>query len=186
MDISQKYVAPTVLVDVDAYSRVMQEEIFGPILPVLKYKTIDDIRRVILNGLENPLAMYIFSKNRAFIDTLTGTINAGSVVVNDTLFHFANPALPFGGIGNSGLGFYHGKFSFESFSHKKSVMRRDDHSLLDVPVRYPPYSKFAQDFFEFAAKLPSAPAVSQTTFWIGTGTLVVASIAAIVIGSVYK
>lgn len=186
VDIVDKYVAPTVLVDIDPHSRVMQEEIFGPILPVLKYTTIEDIRKTVSNGLENPLAMYIFSKNRKFIDTITGTINCGSVVVNDTLFHFANPNLPFGGIGNSGIGFYHGKFSYEAFSHKKSIMRRDDHSILDVPVRYPPYTKFGLDFFQFAANLPAAPAISQTAFWVGTGTILIASIAAVVLGSVYK
>ena len=164
----------------------MQEEIFGPILPILKYKDAADIINLVnSSGLENPLSMYIFAKNRAFIDKLINSINAGSVVVNDTLLHFANPFLPFGGIGNSGIGGYHGKFSFEAFSHKKSVMRRDDHWLLDISVRYPPYTKFGADFFAFASKIPSVPAISQTAFWIGSGIATAALVAASVVAVSY-
>ena len=86
----------------------------------------------------------------------------------------ANPYLPFGGIGNSGIGGYHGKFSFEEFSQKRSVMRRDDHSLLDVSVRYPPYTDFGINFFRFIGKIPALPAVSKAAFFLFAGTAAVA------------
>lgn len=169
VDVSTKYFQPTIVGEIDLNSRLMREEIFGPILPVIKFKDISEIQKIIA-VLEKPLSMYIFSKNRKFIDTLIETIPSGSLVVNDTLLHFANPNLPFGGIGDSGLGAYHGKYSFEAFTHKRSVMRRDDHSLLDVSVRYPPYTVFGENFFKFVCmKIPSLPAVSQGVFWMATG-----------------
>ena len=92
-------------------SKVMKEEIFGPLLPVIKYKQLQEVITHVKNG-EKPLTMYIFAKNRKNIDLLTDHISSGSVVVNDTIFQFANIYLPFGGVGESGIGGYHGKFSY--------------------------------------------------------------------------
>lgn len=134
VDVSTRYVEPTLLVNVSLDSKIMNEEIFGPVLPILKYT---DINTVIahVNKHDKPLTMYIFAKNRKLIDKLTNSIDSGSVVVNDCLFQFANVYAPFGGVGASGMGGYHGKFSFDCFSHKRPIMRRDDHLILDAPQR---------------------------------------------------
>lgn len=134
VDVSTRYVEPTLLVNVSLNSKVMNEEIFGPVLPIIKYS---DINTVIahINAHDKPLTMYIFAKNRKLIDRLTNSVSSGSVVVNDTLFQFANVHTPFGGVGASGMGGYHGKFSFDCFSHKRPIMRRDDHLILDAPQR---------------------------------------------------
>lgn len=153
VDVNDKFVQPTILKNVSMDSKVMTEEIFGPVLPVLKYSHLDEVIQHVAAG-ERPLTIYVFGKNRANIDRVVTELSSGSVLVNDTLFQFANIFAPFGGIGNSGLGGYHGKFSFDAFTHQRSVLRRDDHMLLDVPVRYPPYTDFGLKFFRFAASLP--------------------------------
>ena len=119
-------------------SSLIQEEIFGPILPVLSYKNFDDIDQV-LSELKNPLAFYVFSQNKKFINRVMKKYPFGGGVVNDSIVHFTNPKLPFGGIGNSGIGGYHGKHSFELFSHKKSIVKRS--FWFDLPQRYAPYPK---------------------------------------------
>ncbi len=136
VDVDSRYVEPTILVDVDPDSQVMQQEIFGPILPVLTYNETPEIIRFI-NGRHKPLALYCFSENREFIRRVLNEIPAGGVTINDTLMHIANNRLPFGGIGNSGMGHYHGKYSFDLFSHKKSVLVRG--TWMDVPLRYAPF-----------------------------------------------
>lgn len=88
---------------------------------------------------------------------LIGDISSGSVVVNDVLYNFANIHAPFGGVGHSGMGGYRGKFSFETFSHRRSVLRRDDHLILDIPLRYPPYSNLGLQAFKLGSKLPNIP-----------------------------
>lgn len=135
-DLETCYVAPTIIEEPDLDSPVMQEEIFGPVLPVLSYHTETDIYDII-SKYDHPLAFYIFSKNKKFTDRLLNTINFGGGVVNDLLVQFGNPKLPFGGIGSSGMGRYHGKFGFDTFSHHKSVMKRG--TWLDPSFRYPPY-----------------------------------------------
>ncbi|GAA4281991.1 aldehyde dehydrogenase [Gaetbulibacter aestuarii] len=130
------YVAPTIVDEPDVNSPLMSEEIFGPILPVLTYTHENDIYELV-SQYGHPLSFYVFSKNKKFIDRLMNTINFGGGVVNDLLVQFGNPKLPFGGIGTSGMGHYHGKFGFDTFSHHKSVMKRG--TWLDPSFRYPPY-----------------------------------------------
>ena len=119
-------------------SSLLQDEIFGPILPILTYDSLDDIDKV-LTQLKNPLAFYVFSINKRFINTLIKSYSFGGAVVNDALVHFTNSKLPFGGVGNSGLGAYHGKYSFDMFSHAKPVVKRS--FWFDLPQRYAPYPK---------------------------------------------
>jgi acyl-CoA reductase-like NAD-dependent aldehyde dehydrogenase len=114
----------------------MEEEIFGPILPVLSFKTTGQAVGMI-NSKPKPLAMYIFSDDKAFINKFLNEVSAGGVTVNDTIMHFTNGALPFGGAGFSGIGSYHGESGFNAFSHMKAVMKRA--TWLDIPLRYPPF-----------------------------------------------
>jgi acyl-CoA reductase-like NAD-dependent aldehyde dehydrogenase len=131
-----RFIAPTVLTDVRENSKVMAEEIFGPILPVFPYDDIDDaIRRV--NERPKPLALYFFSRNGARQKRVLGETSFGGGCINDTLVHLSNPRLPFGGVGESGMGAYHGKYSFEVFSHRKGVLHKS--FLIDPSLRYPPY-----------------------------------------------
>ena len=130
-------IAPTLLVDVALGDPVMQEEIFGPILPVMAYGEFGDIRAA-MSSMQKPLALYLFTKDRIFAERVLAEIPCGGVVQNDTILHVANPHLPFGGVGESGMGAYHGKTGFDTFSHRKAVLRRG--RLFDIPYRYPPYS----------------------------------------------
>jgi aldehyde dehydrogenase (NAD+) len=139
-------------------SKVMSDEIFGPIMPVIKIKDMNEAINIV-KTMDKPLSMYIFSKTSKNIDLLIKNIQSGGVLVNDTLFHFANAYIPFGGVGPSGLGGYHGKFSIECFSHRRSIMRRDDHMILDIPIRYPPYKENALIVFKIASKLPGIPSI---------------------------
>ncbi len=134
----EKYFEPTILDEVNFDLPVMQQEIFGPILPVLTFK---DTEKIIahINARPRPLALYVFSKNNRFRQKIIGSIPAGGVTVNDTLMHIASNRLPFGGVGNSGTGKYHGYFSFETFSNAKPVVYRG--TWLDIPIRYAPYGK---------------------------------------------
>jgi len=130
------YIAPTIIDDIAWDDPVMQDEIFGPILPVLAYNNLSEaISRV--KELPKPLAFYYFSNNRQNSEQIIKDASFGGGCINDTLLHFANPHLPFGGIGSSGIGSYHGKKSFETFSHQKSILKRS--FRLDAPLRYPPY-----------------------------------------------
>ncbi len=161
-DLKERYIAPTILTDLDIKkSAVMQEEIFGPILGVFKVSDLHEAPDIVRATCDQPLAMYIFAKNRSLIDFLTTNISSGTVLVNDTNIHFANSCMPFGGVGQSGLGVAHGKASFESFSQKRGVLRRDDHYFVDVPQRYPPYSNFSIGIFYVNAKLPIMPYIGK-------------------------
>ena len=136
-DADTRYLAPTVLRDVDPASPIMQEEIFGPILPVLR---VDDMQQAIefVTARPRPLGLYVFSRSKATVDMALQQISAGGVSVNDTMAHFTVPELPFGGVGQSGMGAYHGKHSFEAFSHRKAVIKKA--TFVDPALRYPPYS----------------------------------------------
>lgn len=135
-DADDLYIEPTLLEEVGEDAAVMTEEIFGPILPILEYDSIPDAIEFVAKR-PKPLAMYIFSKNEKNIKRILDDTSAGGVTVNDTLLHIANPHLPFGGVGESGIGAYHGQLSFDVFSHLKSVLRRT--FMVDDPVRYAPY-----------------------------------------------
>lgn len=116
----------------------MQEEIFGPVLPVLPLDCLEEAEAFILDR-PRPLALYLFSQDRAVQRRFAEQIPFGGGCINDTVLHLANPALPFGGVGSSGMGRYHGKHSFDTFSHLKGVLRSS--SRLDLPLRYPPYTE---------------------------------------------
>jgi len=136
LDKSQLYIAPTLVDDPSLSSNLMKDEIFGPILPILTYSDDSELEKII-NSYEKPLALYIFSKKRQFIKKVLSKFTFGGGVINDTLVHFANHKLPFGGVGNSGIGAYHGKLSFDTFSHQKSIVKRGN--WYDAPFRYAPY-----------------------------------------------
>ncbi len=138
VDDEQCYVAPTVLRDVADDSRVMQEEIFGPILPVRKFRDIDEAIDFV-NGREKPLALYLFTKDKGVENDVLSRTSSGGVCVNGTLLHIMDPRLPFGGVGPSGSGAYHGRHTFETFSHRKSVLTRG--TRFDPKFMYPPYGK---------------------------------------------
>ncbi|WP_347156760.1 aldehyde dehydrogenase [Pontibacter chitinilyticus] len=137
-DATSRYIAPTVLDEVTWDDPVMQEEIFGPILPVLSFQDQQDAITQV-NSHEKPLALYYFSSDKAKQQELLEKVPFGGGCINDTISHLANPNLPFGGVGSSGMGSYHGQASFDLFSHKKSVVHRG--TWLDLPLRYPPYNK---------------------------------------------
>ncbi|KAK3230627.1 hypothetical protein Dsin_002508 [Dipteronia sinensis] len=130
-------IAPTVLLDVPRDSLIMSEEIFGPLLPILTVDKIEDSFAIINSGTK-PLAAYLFTNNKKLRQQFVSTVSAGGLVVNDTTLHLAVHTLPFGGVGESGMGAYHGKFSFDAFSHKKAVLYRSFAG--DAAIRYPPYT----------------------------------------------
>ncbi|ONI34695.1 hypothetical protein PRUPE_1G493800 [Prunus persica] len=131
-------IAPTILLDVSRDSLIMNEEIFGPLLPILTVDRVEESFDLINSGTK-PLAAYLFTNNKKLKEHFVRTVSAGGLVVNDTTIHLAVPSLPFGGVGESGMGAYHGKFSFDAFSHKKAVVYRGFAG--DASVRYPPYTK---------------------------------------------
>ncbi|MBP6551411.1 MAG: aldehyde dehydrogenase [Flavobacterium sp.] len=130
------YIAPTLVEETALESPIMQEEIFGPILPILTYKKESEIAAVI-SRFEKPLALYVFSENPGFQKRIIQNYSFGGGCVNDTIIHFANKRLPFGGVGHSGIGAYHGNLSFDTFSHQKSIVKKAN--WLDLPLRYAPY-----------------------------------------------
>ncbi len=130
------YIAPTLIDEPSLDSEVMKGEIFGPISPVISYETEKDLENII-HKYEKPLALYVFSGNKKFANKMITKYSFGGGTINDTTVHFANHHLPFGGVGESGIGSYHGKQTFDLFSHKKGVTRR--YNWLDLPMRYAPY-----------------------------------------------
>jgi aldehyde dehydrogenase (NAD+) len=136
-DVDTRYIAPTILTNVALDAPVMQEEIFGPILPVIAIDSLDDAVRIVNQG-DTPLALYSFSENDADNDRILAEIQSGGACVNGTLFHIVNPYLPFGGKGESGMGSYHGQAGFVTFSHLRSVHRRN--TKIDPPLLYPPFT----------------------------------------------
>ncbi|RTY67720.1 aldehyde dehydrogenase [Flavobacterium sp. LS1P28] len=137
------FLAPTLLDEPKMDSPVMTEEIFGPILPILSYHSEADIEKIILS-FEKPLSLYLFSQNKSFIAEVLQKYSFGGGCINDTVIHLANNRLPFGGVGTSGMGAYHGKRSFDTFSHKKAIVKRG--TWLDLPLRYAPYKDKLKTF----------------------------------------
>lgn len=135
-DIKDCYIAPTLVNETSLDSPVMKDEIFGPILPILTYKNETEMD-CILSRYEKPLALYIFTENHAFSKQIIEKYSFGGGCINDTMVHFSNKRLPFGGVGHSGIGAYHGKLSFDVFSHQKSIVKKAN--WLDLPMRYAPY-----------------------------------------------
>ena len=141
------FIAPTVLRDVSLDSDVMGDEIFGPLLPVLTYERLDEAIDFI-NDRPKPLALYVFSQRRANQERVLAETSSGGASINQVMMHLGVPDLPFGGVGASGMGAYHGRAGFEAFSHRRSVFKRG--TLMDPPVIYPPYSDLK---VKFAKKL---------------------------------
>lgn len=135
-DRSERYIAPTILADVNWSDPVMQEEIFGPILPILTYSDWDQALQDI-EKLSRPLAFYVFSEQKSRQKQVVREMSFGNATINDVIVHMANHHLPFGGIGTSGMGSYHGKFGFETFSHLKGISKKP--TWIDLPLRYAPY-----------------------------------------------
>lgn len=138
VDPEERFIAPTVLRHVDPEAPIMQEEIFGPILPVLPVASLGDAIRFV-NAREKPLALYLFSNDPASEERVVRETSSGGTCINGTLWQLANPRLPFGGVGPSGMGAYHGRHSFETFSHRKAVVTKG--RRFDPKVMYPPYGR---------------------------------------------
>ena len=132
------FISPT-LVENCKDSKIMQEEIFGPILPIIKYSHENEVIDFI-NKMAKPLALYIFSNSKEFQDNFLVKTSSGGVCINDTIIYIANPNLPFGGVGNSGFGKYHGKASFDTFSNARSVFKNT--TLFEIPKRFPPFDEY--------------------------------------------
>jgi len=134
-DAKDLFIAPTILADVSSDAAVMQEEIFGPILPVLEFEKLDDAL-ALLRDRPTPLALYLFTRDRATEARVLAEARSGGACVNDVVSHMIGAGLPFGGLGESGMGSYHGRAGFDAFSHQRAVLRRA--TWLDTPFRYPP------------------------------------------------
>ncbi len=132
------YIAPTLL-EGDAQAKIMQEEIFGPLLPILEMDDTNDIIKFI-NARPKPLALYLFTKDHKMVQRFSSSTSSGALCVNDVVIHMPSPDLPFGGVGASGSGNYHGEFSFKTFTHAKAILKKT--FWPDFPVRYAPYSDF--------------------------------------------
>ncbi|CAG9860433.1 unnamed protein product [Phyllotreta striolata] len=172
-DRKDKYISPTILTGVSPENRVMQEEIFGPVLPIINVDNAYEAIAVI-NKMEKPLAMYLFSENQKIIDEILTNTSAGGVCINDTILHASPFTLPFGGVGNSGMGAYHGKSTFETFSHRKSVLHKDMGALGEKlgSIRYPPYSDRKLNLMKTALtppklRFPTKHLGKIITFFIG-------------------
>ncbi|MBC8072704.1 MAG: aldehyde dehydrogenase [Deltaproteobacteria bacterium] len=136
LDESDRYIGPTVMTGATLDDAAMAEEIFGPILPVIRYETLDEAIAII-GQRPNPLALYLFTRESRDEDQVIERVSFGGGCINNTLVHMADPEIPFGGIGASGVGSHHGHYSFEAFSHRKGVLKTG--TFLDPGVKYPPY-----------------------------------------------
>jgi aldehyde dehydrogenase (NAD+) len=145
-DVNLRYVSPTIIKDVKPGDPIMKEEIFGPLLPVIDFENFDEVYGIIEQN-PKPLSTYIFTRNNKLVHEFLRRTQSGTVAVNDTVVQIASPYLPYGGVGNSGMGRYHGKASFYTFSNRRSVIAKSN--LLDMKLRYPPYSKFKNRVIRF-------------------------------------
>lgn len=145
-DENELFLSPTLIDEPSLESPVMHEEIFGPILPILTYEHKNDIEQIV-QKFEKPLALYVFSNDKKFSEELISKFSFGGGCVNDTLIHFANNRLPFGGVGFSGIGAYHGKLSFDIFSHQKAIVKKA--TWLDIKLRYAPYKNKIETIKKF-------------------------------------
>lgn len=147
-DTEHLLIEPTILEAVAWEDAVMQEEIFGPVLPILEYDQLSEV----MDGIErnpNPLALYLFTRDKKVEEKIVQSVSFGGGCINDTVFHIITPYLPFGGVGSSGMGMYHGKSSFETFSHQKSILKQT--TLFDNPFRYP-NAKHGLEIIKFIMK----------------------------------
>ena len=142
------YIEPTLLDNITNDNKIMKEEIFGPILPIITYDNFDEVLEII-QSKSKPLSLYLFSEDENMTHRVVEELSFGGGAINDTLMHLANPNLPFGGVGSSGIGQYHGKYSFDTFSHMKSYIFKS--TRLDSSIIYPPYKgkfKYIRTFFK--------------------------------------
>jgi len=140
-------VAPTIISDVPPDSALMREEIFGPVLPVIRYRNLDEALRIVAER-DRPLVLYVFSRSRAVVRTVLARTRAGGTVVNDTLLHFFQINLPFGGVGESGIGKAHGRFGFEAFSNARAVLEQPTR-FSATQFLYPPYTRTKEKLIRF-------------------------------------
>jgi len=145
-DIVTRYVAPTIIKDVKPGDPIMQEEIFGPVLPVIDFENFEEVYTIIEQN-PKPLSTYIFTSDKKLVSEFLRKTRSGSASINETVLQIASPYLPYGGVGSSGMGRYHGKSSFDTFSNMRSVLVKSN--LLDIPVRYPPYSNLKARIVRF-------------------------------------
>ena len=147
-DLETCYFSPTIIDEPDIKSALMAEEIFGPILPIISYDDENQIEEL-MSKYEKPLALYVFSSNKNFSEKIICKYSFGGGAINDTIIQVGNPNLPFGGVGHSGIGKYHGKTSFDQLSHKKAIVKKGN--WLDIKIRYAPYKgklKYVKKFFK--------------------------------------
>jgi aldehyde dehydrogenase (NAD+) len=137
---SDNFIAPTILTRVNKESRIVKEEIFGPVLPIVSYKTLEEVIQFI-NADEKPLALYVFSKSSKNKNLITDSTSSGAVVYNDTTLQFIHPNLPFGGVNNSGIGKAHGKYGFDEFTNCKPIVKQRI-GFTSAKLIYPPYTPF--------------------------------------------
>lgn len=142
-------IEPTVLYPVQMAETVMNEEIFGPILPILTYNSLEELFAIIAEN-PTPLALYLFTNNKKMENLLTSKISFGGGCINDTIIHLATTQIPFGGVGNSGIGSYHGKQSFMTFTHYKSIVKKAN--MIDLPIRYTPYNELKSKLIKMFLK----------------------------------
>jgi acyl-CoA reductase-like NAD-dependent aldehyde dehydrogenase len=135
-DVETNFISPTLVEEPKLDSLLMKDEIFGPILPIISYNDKADLERII-STYEKPLALYVFTTQNTFAQQVINKFSFGGGCINDTLVHFSNKRLPFGGVGHSGIGAYHGKLGFDTFSHQKAIVKKAN--WLDLPLRYAPY-----------------------------------------------
>ncbi|HCL4445050.1 TPA: aldehyde dehydrogenase [Clostridium botulinum] len=135
-DINNLYIEPTIIEGINFENRIMEEEIFGPIFPVIEFEDIDKVIDIVKNN-PKPLALYYFSENKEKQEFIIKNISFGGGCINDTIMHLSTSTLPFGGVGSSGIGGYHGRASFDTFSHKKSILKKSN--LIDIKIRYAPF-----------------------------------------------
>lgn len=163
---TDRYVAPTLLLNPSTDSAVMQDEIFGPVLPIISYSNIQTVIDTINVG-EKPLALYLFTTDKATIKTFTEKTSSGTLVINETLSHGTCRDIPFGGVGNSGYGNYYGRYSFNTFTHEKGIFQRT--MLPDPYIKYPPYTSTTVGIITslLNLKLPKFSAVVRVVASIG-------------------
>ena len=145
-DRGARYIAPTVITGITLESPIMHDEIFGPILPVMTFETIDEVIETI-NDAPKPLALFVFAEDEAVTQQVLDETSSGGVTVNHTWMHPLVPTLPFGGVGESGMGAYHGKFSFDTFTHQRAVHVKP--TRMDPPMLYPPYTETTMKVMRF-------------------------------------
>uniref|UniRef100_A0A8C7W6C3 Aldehyde dehydrogenase n=1 Tax=Oncorhynchus mykiss TaxID=8022 RepID=A0A8C7W6C3_ONCMY len=170
-DSSQRYIAPTVVKDVPPHARLMQEEIFGPLLPIVTVSDIDDAIHFI-NEREKPLALYVFSSIKKVIKRMLAETTSGGVTVNDVMMHYTLNSLPFGGVGQSGTGRYHGKHSFDQFSHHRACLVKSlGMERVNMP-RYPPQNHQKARRVRLAMRTPLVDFSKGTYIWAVTASIV--------------